>query len=337
MIGGGHVVRCLALASALVSIGWRCAFACAKGVVETIPALAHSGHELLELENDEIDDPSALVRRWPAGTDLFVVDHYGLGHRFEARSRPWARQILVIDDRPSRRHDADALLDQTPGRQMSDYFGLLSSNCHLLLGPRFALLRPQFAAARAAALARRNTTCRLNRVLISLGAVDSTNVTAVVLGGVRATGLALDVDVVLGATAPHRVTLGERMAPRVRIHIDPDVDGLVDLMIQADVAVGAAGGSAWERCCLGLPSLVLVVADNQQTNADALRQAGAAAVVDPDSRDPMTTTKEMLRMLASEKGLLADMSRRAANICDGGGASRTANALNAVMNALPVG
>ena len=141
-IGGGHVMRCLTLAGALTEAGWHVGFAVNAQALAVVPSLAGAIEDILVLGED--DEASALTERWPDGVTLLAVDHYGRDMAFELRCRPWAAVIMAIDDLANRRHRVDVLLDQTHGRSESDYRPLTGPECRLLLGPQFALLRPQF-------------------------------------------------------------------------------------------------------------------------------------------------------------------------------------------------
>lgn len=327
LIGSGHAVRCLALADALTAAGWSCAFASAPGTTETVPALARSGYRLIKL-TDAGQEPALLKAAIPQGCDLLVVDHYGRDAGFEAACRAWAARILVGDDLADRRHECDYLLDPTLGRKPADYAPLTPGNCRMLLGPEFALLRPQFPAARPAALARRASPQAIRRILVSLGGTDPSNLTARVLKGIVLSGVEAAVDVVLGGAAPH---LGEVRALAASIPLPitlhTAVDDMAALMSTADLAVGAAGTTSWERCTLGLPSVMLVIADNQELVARSLDQVGAAACLGR----PESVTEEhlaaQLRAFAANPDRLGAMAARAADLCDGRGTQRILLAL----------
>src|SRR5438876_9238673 len=195
LIGGGHVMRCLALANGLQSEGAECWFGCAAGTTASVPALIESGYRYSELSASA--DAEALQRTMPGGCDWLVVDHYGWSFSEEARCRRWARNILVIDDLANRQHDCDLLLDQTFGRRSADYNGLVPARSGVLVGSQYALLRNEFAEARSASLACRMPS-RLKRILVSLGLTDPANMTQTILEGILASRLSLTVDVVLG-------------------------------------------------------------------------------------------------------------------------------------------
>ena len=269
-----------------------------------------------------LGDAAPLHQRWPAGIDLLIVDHYELDERFESACRPWARAILVIDDLANRRHDADFLLDQTLGRSPLSYAHLLPAQAQFLLGPDHALLRPQFAAARDRALARRGAV-HLGTVLVSTGATDPIGLTGRVLTALARSQLALDVDVVVGpgdATAEELLRHSEGILGEVRIH--RTVADMASLMISADLAIGACGVTSWERCCLGLPTIAILTADNQAMVAKHLADAGAIQYLGDERDLDLAELASALRGLATDPQRLAAMSTRAAAICDGSGVDR---------------
>lgn len=321
-IGGGHIVRCLALATTLASEGWQVSFASRLGTEDTVPALTASDFPVICLNGEDEDEPNSLREALRDGVDWLIVDHYQRDARFEDACRPWARRVLVLDDLADRPHKVDLLLDVTPGRAKNAYDSLVPAGSHLLLGSKYALLRREFCDARDASLARRATSS-VTRVLISLGATDASNATGLVLEGIAHANLDIAVDVVLGACAPHAeavAALAESMPQTVTIY--REVKNMAELMTDADIAIGAPGGAAWERCCLGLPSLLITTAPNQDCNAAALDAIGAAQHLGGQ----MALTPEAIA--AALKNLVRDLTKRqtmtrtGAALCDGLGARR---------------
>lgn len=323
-IGNGHVVRCLTLADALAAEGWSCAIACNPEAARSIPALARCGHKIHEIVTE---NGAAELKAWrPEGCELLIVDHYGLDAGYETACRPWARRIMVIDDLADRPHDCDILLDQTSGRQPGDYRDLAPNHCRRLLGTEFVLLRPQFCAARGDALARDRAKQPVQRVFVGMGGIDGRKLTPLVLEAIQRSGLDVAVDVVLGGRADSLAAVRAMVADfPLSIELHVDIDEVAPLMAAADLAVGAAGTGALERCCLGLPSLTVTVADNQRNNASAL----AAAV------DNLGWWEEINADCVAQSlvALSADTDRRramgvaAATLCDGLGARRVAMAI----------
>jgi UDP-2,4-diacetamido-2,4,6-trideoxy-beta-L-altropyranose hydrolase len=320
-MGGGHVQRCLALAEALAGAGWRSVFACRAPTLETVPALGTSPHDLILIDGTEEKEPSLLSARLGSACDLLVVDHYGRGRTFERECRAFAARIMAIEDQPGREHDCDLLLDPTPGRSAADYARLVPGHCKLLLGPSYALLRGQFAQARQAVLARRSRGMEPARIFVSLGMTDPQNLTAAVLNGISISGTRLAVDVVIGSAAPHLGALRQlidALKLDARVHVDSN--NIADLMGAADIAVGAAGSSSFERCCLGLPSLIVVAADNQRDIAAALIQSGAAEEL--DQGNIARAVAAALRRLCGDALARVAMAQAAAKLCDGEGTGR---------------
>lgn len=324
-VGGGHVMRSLTLAGALQSLGAACTFACppeASGILDAFaPAMPR-------LAADSTRPEALFVAAQSASFDAIVFDHYGLAepdHRAMAQGRP----VLVIDDLADRPLGAELVLDAGPHRTVEDYAGRVPSHTKLLLGPAFAPVRPEFAALRDAALARRHGPAR--RILVSFGLTDLGGVTSQALERLKPRLGDAVVDIVLGAAAPSRPGL-ERLArrdPRLVLHID--TTDMARLTAEADFAVGAAGSAVWERCVLGLPSVILILAENQRPAAMALAEAEAAFAVDPGRSDYAAAFDRAVTRLLVDPETRQRLSARAAQVCDGLGAGRTAEAFLQVI------
>lgn len=342
-IGNGHVMRCLALATALQQRGAQVEFLSATTEGHLHGLIADRGFTVRALPAEHAASASSEaveeVRRvlGPSRFDWAVVDHYRLDASWEGAIRSHCERVFVIDDLADRRHDCDMLLDQNLGRTADAYRGLVPAAARLLVGPRHALLRPEFAAARDGSLARRAAP-RLERVLISLGGVDLTNLTERVLLALAAAGLPdlSQVVVVLGPTAPWHERIQALAAglpwPTV---VHRNAANMADLMAACDLAIGAAGTTAWERCALGLPSVVFVLADNQRPGAHALAQSGCVQLL--ASPDDIESELPPVLRRCQDPALLRAMSRAAAGVTDGQGVARVAQALQnrSLENACP--
>ncbi|MDL0434108.1 UDP-2,4-diacetamido-2,4,6-trideoxy-beta-L-altropyranose hydrolase, partial [Marinobacter sp. TBZ242] len=254
--------------------------------------------------------------------DWLIVDHYALDACWERVVLPQDTRLLAIDDLADRAHKADILLDQNLGRAEKDYGKLIAARCRCLIGPRYALLRPEFAELREASLNRRREPFEPKRLLISLGGIDKNNATGAVLEALKSCGLPADclVTVIMGASAPWLDSVRAK-AGELPWHCDVvvNVTDMAERMSQADLAIGAAGSTSWERCCLGVPTLMMELAENQKGIAKALHQAGAAYNVGkPDSvnRLPDIWEKHV------RPKTLAQMSHIASRLVDGNGSTR---------------
>jgi UDP-2,4-diacetamido-2,4,6-trideoxy-beta-L-altropyranose hydrolase len=192
---------------------------------------------------------------------------------------------MVIDDLADRKHRCDILLDQTFGRQQEDYSARIPRGCELLLGSKYALLRPEFAKWRAYSLERRSKP-EFKQLLINMGGTDPDNITGKVIERLQTAKLPKDVEItiVMGKTAPHlaRVITGANKLP-YRSEVKVDVDNMAELMANADIAIGASGATTWERCCLGLPTIQLITAYNQEFIASKLNKINAIKLVKIDN------------------------------------------------------
>lgn len=302
-IGIGHIMRCLTLANALKACGADCYFISrehpghllefihqcgykvhrlASHVVHTelAQASAHAAWLGSTWQTDAIDTAAFLSDLQP---DWLVVDHYALDQRWEEALASNYRKLLVIDDLADRPHRCDLLLDQNLGRRPNDYAGLVPTHCQVLTGPHYALLRPEFAALRTYSLHRRQAQPALRQLLISMGGVDQPNATGKVLQALKACALPADcrITVVMGLTAPWLQNVRELAAQMsCPTEVVVNVSDMAQRMADSDLAIGAAGSTSWERCCLGLPTLVVVLSENQRYIATALDRAGAAMALD---------------------------------------------------------
>jgi UDP-2,4-diacetamido-2,4,6-trideoxy-beta-L-altropyranose hydrolase len=315
-IGGGHVMRCLALAEALTNDGWEVTFVGTPDTPRTVVALADAPYGWLPLQH--WDDPAEIGSTLPA-CDLLVIDHYGLDARYEAACRPWAGRILAIDDLADRRHDCDLLLDQTLGREAGAYKNLVPVDCRLLLGPDHALLRRQFANRRPTSAA---IEADVRNVAIVFGCTDATRSLAAAMAAVRSALPTADIDVVIGSAAPHFPEL-RTVARELGCNLLVDVADMADVLASADILVLAAGSVTWEGCALARPMVLIPLAENQKGIA-AIMADRAAAVV-PEKPEDLTP---VIRSLADDPEGRRQYGVTAGRVCDGFGAARTALVLS---------
>ncbi len=298
-IGSGHVMRCLTLADALVKQGAQCHFISRNHTGNMLNFIQGKGHQVIMLPAQEslsqpstkkssreyndwlgasiVDDftqTQSAIKSLQLGklVNWLVVDHYALDENWERRLRPYCQKVMVIDDLADRIHNCDLLLDQTFGRDEQDYKSLVPEDCNILTGSYYALLRPEFSKWREYSLDRRNQPI-LKHLLITLGGVDKNNITADVLAAVAVSKLPLDcrITVVMGANAPY-ITEVQELAKNFpwTTEVKINVQNIAKLMADSDLCIGASGSTSWERCCLGLPTIMLIIADNQKKIAEEL-------------------------------------------------------------------
>lgn len=350
-MGSGHVMRCLTLAGALKAQGAECHFISRQHPGHLLAVIAARGYKVnclaaqvqkAQTATENIAIKTAKQLHEPAHTawlgntwqndvqetaailadlqpDWLVVDHYALDQRWEAALRPHCQKLMIIDDLADRPHQCDLLLDQNLGRQPQDYANLVPDQCQLLVGPQYALLRPEFAAFRAYSLQRRQQPA-LKNILITMGGVDQPNATGQVLQALKECSLPQDcrISVVMGLQAPwlQQVQAQAQHMPWPT-EVLVNISDMAQRMADSDLAIGSAGSTSWERCCLGLPTLIVVLADNQRCGAQALQDAHAAYLLG-DVSDIATQLPLTLKAFASHHRLQA-MGTAAAAIVDGKG------------------
>ncbi|MFG6519361.1 UDP-2,4-diacetamido-2,4,6-trideoxy-beta-L-altropyranose hydrolase [Sulfitobacter sp. 1A13496] len=351
-IGTGHVMRCLTLANCLSGANAEVVFVTRAHRGHLIPAIIDRGHRVVPLPDNTIEGygphpaPPAhagwLAADWRSdaeatyrvleetGASWLVMDHYALDSYWQDAALPPGVQLLVLDDLADRPHVADILLDQNAGRLVDDYNGLVPPNCSRLIGPKHALLRPEFALLRPRALARRKALQRPERLLITLGGVDRDNATGAVLEALAEapTAAGLRVCVVLGRNAPALAEVQAQAAVMpMPVEVAVNVANIAQRMMQSDLCVGAAGSTAWERCALGLPTLQVVLADNQAETAQSMAENGVSlSLPSPTSPDFAAALEAGLANLAEPHAYWA-MARTASSLTHGDGAPELARTL----------
>ncbi len=347
-IGSGHVMRCLTLANLFKAEGQECHFICRGhpgNLIETIRQNGYSVHELSAVkpedtrEAEECDEPLLAHSPW-LGTsqqedadecipllsnlkpDWLIVDHYALDSRWENLLRHTCNKLLVIDDLADRSHACDLLLDQNLGRHPDDYAKWVPRDCHLFVGPRYAILRPEFAALREYSLKRRKPP-RGQHILITMGGIDKDNATGRVLEALQACSLPNDcrISIVMGANAPWIEDVRQQAAEMPwPTEVLVNIKDMAKRMAESDLAIGAAGSTSWERCCLGLPTLSVVLAENQWPIARALEVEQATFVVGTVEEIFYQLPKFMNKLFQGSR--LSKMTEHASEITDGLGATR---------------
>lgn len=330
-IGIGHLMRCLTLADALREKNYKITFICRDLIGNLIDLIRRKGYKVIVLLFDVEFKSNSLYLDWLGATqgqdaqqtiqslsdsvDLLVVDSYALDKKWHVKLKAHVVKILVIDDLADRDFDCDILLNQNLGSKRQDYQGRVPDGCQLLLGRRYVLLRPEFLKLRKASLVKRDSTRKIKNVFVSMGGSDNNNITYNVLQQLDSE---LNIVVVLGEQSPHNKTI-QNYAKNRNIEVITGTDNMAELMLEADVAIGTSGSTSWERCCLGLPTLLYIVADNQRKIAEELEQFGAIMIVQ--------NLKDDLQKITHDLTLWKFKSDSSKNVCDGLGVGRIVEAL----------
>lgn len=345
-IGSGHIARLLPLARTLRQQGSHVAFACRLLPEHRLESLAAEGYETFALPDRYPDeDPQQAIESmlpWQADIDALaqaldnrpafdwiIVDHYGLDHHWQTAARRWAARIAAVDDLATRTYDVDLLLNQNLSGTPEAYVSLLAPGCQTLLGPGFAMLRDEFCGPAI------ETKPQAKRVLVNFGGFDvamQTHHAMLALADFHE----LEVDFVAGAANPAWEQM-QAMAsnhPNWRLH--SFVSDFHRLMTEADLFVGAGGGTSWERAAMGLPTICIAVSNNQLANGEAMAACGAHVYLGPREQVSVDQLRQAIGFVAGNRGLRQSLAERSRQLVDGRGAQRVAAALaGAVLQLRP--
>ena len=334
-------MRCLTLADELRKHNATVEFVSQRLAGEMSPTIIERGyychlveptirHTDLESPADAADlhNDAQTTLAVMSDSDWLIVDHYQLHDSWYTTLKPRSRRVLAIDDLANRTHHCDLLHDQTLGRQAVDYQSRTAPSCQKLVGIDYALLRPEFAQQRQNHAQTLTRTGQINHLLIALGGADPQNDALAILRLLEPLLERHRIIVMLMAGPQFQHVQAIRdwaNESSVQVEIHHNTNEVAPLLLRADVAIGASGSSAWERCCLGLPTLACVVAENQAEIAERLQQAGASI-----NWHSHTELQQQLSSLIEDPLAVASMSAAASRLCDGNGAKRVVNAMMAL-------
>lgn len=333
-IGGGHVMRSLVIARELYQRNHDVSFFAVRNSFSLVP-IALSGVNGIEIDAGQFDDPSII----PEGFDLILIDSYRLGIEYEIALQKRCSQLAVLDDIPARKHCANILIDPTFGREAEEYrsSSLVPDHCKLLTGVEYAPLRADFSDLRSKKtdLSKR-VTHNPPEIIVSLGLTDPENDTLKVVRDLLRLQMPFNTNIVLGKESNQKQEI-ERLISQ-QAEIGPGkfscleaVEDMASLMAACDIAIGAGGSTCWERCCLGLPSIILVQADNQRDITAKLSNLGAIICLGDSKNLEPGAVASVLQELLEDPDKMAALGSTAAAICDGKGALRIADALEAAV------
>ncbi|KQN50802.1 UDP-2,4-diacetamido-2,4,6-trideoxy-beta-L-altropyranose hydrolase [Pseudomonas sp. Leaf48] len=345
-IGSGHIARLLPLARTLRKQGSHVAFACRRLPGHRLDTLAGEGFETFALPDrypgeDPLQaiesmlpwqadiDALALVLEGHPAFDWIIVDHYGLDHHWQTAARRWAPRIAAVDDLATRQYRVDLLLNQNLSGTPQAYASLLPPDCQTLFGPRFAMLREEFCCPAI------EIKPRARRVLVNFGGFDAAMQTQHAMLAL-ADFHELEVDFVAGADNPAWNQMQALAAGHPNWRLHSFVSDFYRLMTEADLFVGAGGGTSWERAAMGLPTICIAVSNNQQANGEVMAAAGAHVYLGVREQVSVEQLRLAIGFVADNQGIRQSLADRSRQLVDGRGAQRVAAALaGAVLRIRP--
>ncbi|HWZ83137.1 MAG TPA: UDP-2,4-diacetamido-2,4,6-trideoxy-beta-L-altropyranose hydrolase [Terriglobales bacterium] len=328
-IGAGHVMRCLALAQAWQDAGGDAVFAMAEAAPPLEHRLLEENFRIVRVSappgsRDDLEDTRALIAAKPPSWT--VLDGYRFDAYYQSEIKRWCRLLVMDDNGQLERYSADVVVNQNVHAGETLYAGRVTPETRLLLGPQYAILRNEFAAYRDWT---REVAEVGSRVLVTMGGSDPSDFAPRILPWLaKMQGSELWARVVVGGGAGNAHAVKEAAANSAgRIEVLVDARNMAELMAWADLAIAGAGSTCWEMCLLGLPSIVVEVAENQQPIARQLEALGAAVNAGPPAEIDCRSIAQRAEQLLSSAGERFAMSGAARKLVDGWGRERVLEAM----------
>ena len=331
-IGFGHLSRCINLAEELRARGNDVTFVCRDLVGAAVSSIEERLFRIVLLprtsntvseRTDAAETISALAGARPG---WMVLDSYSLGIEWETALKPFVEKIAVIDDLADRNHNCDLFVDQNyTDRSHQDYLERIPDSAQVLIGPRYALLDRQFRKLRNT---ERSALSKPPRVLVYAGGSDQKDLTGKIVRSLSEfdTGELL-LDVVVGSSNS-RFKSYEQISYKGNVNIHPSGPNFAQLVSIADLSIGAGGTTTWERMCMGLPSIVVSVATNQEPACSKLAQDGLIKYLGRFEEVVESAISGTVREILADETSLSSMSESNQLIVDGLGAIRVAEVMS---------
>lgn len=331
-IGIGHVMRCLALAQAWLKVGGKATFVSAADnpVLEArlIEEGMHVAHIAAQPGSDEdVQQTVRLARQKEAA--WVVVDGYHFRATYQHALKANGLRIFWIDDYGhAEYYAADWVLNQNMHADESLYRNR-ESYTRLLLGPHYALLQREFLNWRGW---RRSTPAVGRKVLVTMGGGDPANITLRVIRALDKVAVeGLEVIVVVGSTNPHvemlKATVHES---ELMIRLKQTTSEMPELMAWADLAVSGGGSTCWELTFMGVPTITLILAENQKLAAMTLANRGVSMCLGEGKNVNPQSIRRALTRLLKDRNTRQQMMEKGQCLVDGSGAKEIVKLLDKV-------
>jgi UDP-2,4-diacetamido-2,4,6-trideoxy-beta-L-altropyranose hydrolase len=323
--GNGHLVRCLTLAKEIAKQQSEIVFICAEVSEESASQINLAGFilERISTFEDEINDAqkvTEVLKKYTLG--IAIVDHYGLNIEWNKIVFEHVKKLIVIDDLINRPFYCHLLISPNCFHT-SAYNLLVPEFCELLLGPEFVFIKPEYIQNKKSSL--KNS---IDRILIFMGGADSKNVTSKLIVALSENEFnSIHLDIVIGTNNSNKLEIDHLANERGNFTLYFDRPHLADLMNTADLSIGAGGNTAWERVCVGLPSFIITLADNQVPLANYLNNLGFVSYIGNYDIITNILIQNSIRKEIKDGQLRKNFNANK-NICDGMGVSRVAKRIS---------
>ena len=324
-IGYGHLIRCLALADTLKK-SFKINFICTNLNGNLISQICKKKFEVFRFNTKsqrinvkkDAEKTISIIKKHRNKKSLLILDSYILSQEWENRVRPYVKRLIVIDDLMDRKHSCDLIIDQNLHTQMNSlYTKSVPKNCIKLLGPDYAILRNQFIAQRKYAKIR---SLPIKNILVSFGGTDNENHTLHALTSLKKLNSDVNVNVVTGTANIGKKIIKNFCKKNFNYNYFEQVENMAKLMRVADLCIGSSGTTTWERCCIGLPAIVIVASNDQKDIASAVSNNKCIINLGKIKKSDNVNYVRLMKNLKNSE--LQNMSRNCMKLVDGKGAAR---------------
>ena len=322
-IGTGHIIRCIALANELKNLFNKIIFLTNNTSENLIDIIKDNDFQVKILDenglNNEIKSLSSFIALYDTELNYLLIDHYDIDHKYEYRMRKFFKKIFIIDDLANRKHDCDLLIDQNYYKNLnSRYDELVPTNCIVLLGPKYVILRSEFQDIQKIKL-KKNTSPK--NILISYGGSDPKNESEKILDAIKTiNNTKFFITLVTGIHNQNFEQLQRKTFQMKNIKIFKHVQNFSQLLSNSDLCFGAGGTTTWERFFVGVPSIVTIVSSDQKESVEFLSHLGH--VINLGFAQDMTVDKYTESLLNLDPEILYKISLNNQKLVDGQGKIR---------------
>ena len=330
-IGIGHMMRCLTLAQELKNNFDKIIFLTQKDSGNFIGTIMKNEFEVIFIPTTN-NDPNIiknLLTAYSENKNFLLIDHYDIDTNFESSLKNIFERIFVIDDLANRKHDCDLLIDQNYYRDLNQrYEKLIQNGTIALLGPKYAIIRPEFRTINKKAIKKNS---QIKKILVSFGGSDPTNECKKVLDALCSIENSKFEIVVVAGIYNHKFEQLKKLYEKYsNIKIYRHVDDLSRLMLNSDLFIGAGGTTTWERFYMGLPSIVTIISDDQKESIEFLSDMGH--IINLGLAKNVTSKTYVQTLQKPNSDLIYNMSLHNQKLVDGNGSNRIKKQIIELIN-----
>tara|TARA_B100001564_G_C20640157_1_gene671726 strand:- start:182 stop:1237 length:1056 start_codon:yes stop_codon:yes gene_type:complete len=276
-IGLGHFKRCLNFANLLGEKKFKNIFIIELNSYKSFLKLSfykNFKHQIFVL-NSRKNSIQEIKNKLTSDilVDLIVVDKYEWNFREEIECRIFSKKVLVFDDLANRKHNCDFLIDLSFNRKKIEYKKLVNKGCELFLGPEYSPFSKSFYKLRKSSIKRNRNP--MKKILVSFGGSDQQNITSIVVSALAKINENVSFFIVTNKLSSNYNLVKKVIKNKKNFFLVENCNDLSNYYSRSDLCIGAGGFSSWERCYLGLPTIVIKTAKNQDFICDELNNCGA--------------------------------------------------------------